>query len=87
MRQYELISILRSAENAGKLKEIIKRHASEIVKEDDWGTRRLQFKQAELDSGHYLLHVCKIAPEKVKELSRELQIDQDVISYMVKRVA
>ena len=93
MREYELITILESGEKTGleetknTLTEIFQRNQVELVKEDDWGIRKLQYDIANQNSGHFILHHCKIAPEKVKDLTHELELEQRVMRYMLRRAA
>ena len=93
MRQYELITILRNTDTAQleeikkTLQTILERYNVEVVKEEVWGDRTFPHDIGHFTAGHFVLNICKIAPEKVKDLSHDLGIEQGVLRYMVKRAA
>ena len=93
MKDYELITIINSADativEQGKkaVKDILTRNEAKIDKEDDWGGRKLHHPIAHTESGHFLYFTMQLDPTKVVDVRRDLQIDQNVLRYLVKRTA
>ena len=87
-REYELITILQDGEGVSKTKEklsdLLKRHEATVVKEDEWGRRRLVPPIKYEQNGYFLFQNLKLDPNRVKEITHELDIDQNVLRYMVK---
>ncbi len=93
MKDYEVITILKNpdatAVEQGKkaVKDILSRNQVKVAKEDDWGARKLHHEIAGSESGHFMYLAVQMEPSKVVDLRRDLQIDQNVLRYMVKRTA
>lgn len=93
MKGYEVITILKSADPAileqakKSVKDILTRNSGRISAEDDWGTRKLHHEIDHIESGHFLYHTVELDPAKIVDVRRDLQIDQNVLRYMVKRTA
>lgn len=93
MRDYEIISILRGTETSaveqGKsaLKTILERNKAKVVKEDDWGMRKFPHSMDKVDVGHYVLTTLQVDPANVSALRHELDIEQSILRYIVKRTA
>ena len=89
MRSYETIFVLRpnleeEAKNAliEKFKAIINT-AGEVVKVDEWGTRKLAYEIEKLKDGYYVLVNFKATIDLPSELERNFRISDDVIRYIV----
>ncbi len=91
MRKYELITILK---NSGELeaikkavKDILERNKVEIVSEDDWGARTLNYEVKKIPQGFFFYMTLNLDPQAVKEISREMHITSGVLQHMFKQVA
>lgn len=92
MKNYELITIFDNAPGElEKLKEafheLLKRNNVEVESEEDWGTRNLHYEREEKNQGFFHYTKCKIEPQSVKEVSRELEIQEGVLQHMIRVVA
>ena len=93
MRDYNLITVLpagdlgRLEEVKTRLRETLTRNKVDIVKEDDMGIRRLPHLIGNTESGCFLKIKCKSKPDQIKNLAHELQIDEGIMRFMVKRTA
>lgn len=90
MRNYEIITIFQDGGDiqASKkvLGEIMERNGATMTSEEDWGTRTLPHLLKKQNRGFYNLMKCQIDPLKVKDLSHEMQIQQDILHFIVKSV-
>lgn len=91
MNKYDLITIFADnpeVEEAKKgWKQIIDRHKAEIIKEEDWGHRKLYHEVNHQTTGIFHFASLKADPKVVREISRELKIQTGVVRFMVKRAA
>lgn len=92
MRNYELIFILHpdlneeaSAEVCNRIKNWISNLGGTIVKENDWGSRRLAYPIRNLREGHYWLYDLEFDPANVAELERDLAIVEPILRYLTVR--
>ena len=94
MNKYELIYIIdtaveEEARNAliEKFNGIIAANGGEVVKDEEWGKRRLAYAIDYKTEGYYVYVAFNGASELPKELSRNLGINESVIrSQVVKLV-
>lgn len=93
VQNYEIITILPAGDLARldeiktRVREILSRNKVEVLKEEDLGIRRLPHEINGVTSGAFLLQNCKVEPASVKDITRDLQIEEGIMRYMVKRVA
>ncbi|MBX7058000.1 MAG: 30S ribosomal protein S6 [Leptospirales bacterium] len=90
MNNYELIAILDPArlDAARKsLGDIMQRHKVSKVEENDWGERRLPHDIDKIGVGRFLCINVKAEPERLREFRHDLEIDSNILRYMMKRVA
>lgn len=88
MRSYETVVIL-SPELAGdeltgmmeKLKGVLESQSAEILKVDNWGTRKLAYAVKKQARGTYLLMIYQANPEIIAEFERRLRIDDAVLKF------
>ena len=89
MRNYETIFVLKPNLEEEKRNELIEKFksiilsAGEIVKVDEWGTRKLAYEIQKLKEGYYVLVNFKASTDLPKELERNYRISEDVIRYIV----
>jgi small subunit ribosomal protein S6 len=89
MRRYEALIVLDpdmpdddvKALNE-RLSGIIKDHAGEIIKLEDWGTRKLAYLVRKKDKGRYILFDFVSGPQLINELERQFKITEDVMKYL-----
>ena len=89
MRRYEALIVLDPDildDDAKALKEkfsgIIKDHAGEIIKIEDWGTKKLAYLVRKKDKGRYILFDFVSGPKLISELERQFKITEDVMKYL-----
>jgi small subunit ribosomal protein S6 len=89
MRHYELIYIVNPNLDAEALNEVItkfsdltKRLKGYIIKVSEWGKRRLAYEVKRFDKGYYVVVDFCGLPETVKELERNLILDDRVLKYL-----
>src|SRR5947207_1363309 len=89
MRIYETIAILKpdTAEAAvkalaKKVEKVLEAKPGEILKRDDWGSKKLAYEIKKEKKGHYLFWSYVQDPKSLGQLDRALRFDETVIRYM-----
>ncbi len=89
---YEHIVIARqdiSQQNAEKLNDDIKaqleKDGAKVAKIEYWGLRNLAYKVKKNRKGHYSLFAIECEPKAIKEVERQLSINEDVLRYLTIR--
>jgi small subunit ribosomal protein S6 len=93
-RLYDLIFILRPATPEDEIAKIMKTletviaaHKGTIVKNENWGTKRLAYRVAKNREGIFVYFQIKTAEgDMVKELERRLKVAEPVIKYQTVRL-
>lgn len=90
---YELMYIVRPtldeqtlAVLSEKVDKFVTNAGGEILKREDWGKRRLAFPIAKFTEGFYSVLQIKLAAPAVRDLERNLQLNEEVLRYLVTRV-
>ena len=91
MNRYELTYIIDAALEENARKELIEKisglivaNGGEVEKVDEtWGKRRLAYAINYKTEGWYVLVTMKAPAELPRELERNLQINEDIIRYLV----
>jgi small subunit ribosomal protein S6 len=91
MRQYELVVVLPSEEDAfRKGKEAVAADlalvAAADIKEEDMGDRPLAYSIKKKERGHYILYTLGLAPNAVTPLERAFKLNTSVLKYLVVKV-
>jgi len=68
------------------LKALIEENGGHIGKIEYWGLRNLTYRVKKNRKGHYSLLAIDAPAPAVKEMERQLSINEDVIRYMTVRV-
>ena len=69
-----------------KFKTLITANGGTINNVDTWGKRRLAYPINFKNEGYYVLVQFTAAPEFPRELERNLQINENVMRYLVTRI-
>ena len=90
MNKYELIYIIDTAVEETTRKELIEKfngiitaNGGEVVKVEEWGKRRLAYAIDYKTEGYYVYVGFNAGAELPKELTRNLQINENVLRYLV----
>ena len=93
MALYEHVLIARqdiSAQQAealnDQLKHLIEDQGGAVAKIEYWGLRNLTYRIKKNRKGHYSLLAIDAPAPAVKEMERQLSINEDVLRYMTVRV-
>lgn len=66
--------------------KIITDAKGKVIKAEYWGLRQLAYKINKMAKGHYTMLGIEASPEALKELERNLGINEDVIRTLTVRV-
>ncbi|MCX7026900.1 MAG: 30S ribosomal protein S6 [Spirochaetes bacterium] len=91
MRQYELVVILPSEEEAfRKGKESVAADMAQFnavdVKEEDMGDRLLAYPILKKERGHYILYRMSLEPQTVSPLERVFKLNTSILKYLLVKV-
>jgi len=88
MRTYESIVILHPelagdelTESVEKLKGLLEQQQAEILKVDNWGTKKLAYLVKKQARGTYVLLIYKADADVIAEFERRLRIDEMVLKF------
>ena len=89
---YELIAILSPKKQNQKsietLNGILENHSVKVEREEKWGEKRIFHPTIPgINKGFYIFKSCRIAPDKIKELSKDLLLDSHILRVMFKKVS
>ncbi len=68
-----------------KIKDLITKNKGEVAKEEAWGKRVLAYPIKHLTEGIYHLLNFKSTPSKIKELEKKLNLDDEVLRFLIVR--
>lgn len=93
LREYEFTFVAKAdlpdsekAKVIGGYEDILKRNGGEVIKKDDWGTKRLAYPINKNFRGHYVIYDIASHPENIAECERLLRIDDNVLRYLVVKI-
>ncbi len=69
-----------------ELKLLVESHGGHIVKIEYWGLRNLAYRVKKNRKGHYSLLAIDAPPAAVKEMERQLSLNEDVLRYLTIKV-
>lgn len=88
MRTYETIYIVHPemvgdgyAAVVDKFKGILSDQQANVLKVDEWGTRKLAYPVKKQSRGTYVLMAYEAGPQVVAELERRMRIDENIIKF------
>ena len=89
LREYELTVIANSQlseDDAKKLQQkyeaILANDGGQIIKKDDWGTKKLSFPIKKQFKGRYVHYDLTCLPVHLAEAERLMRIDENVLRYL-----
>ncbi len=93
MNHYETIYIVNPTLDDDALKEaiekfsdLIKKLKGFIIKVNEWGKRKLAYELKQFDKGYYVvLDFCAL-PKMVRELERNLKLDERILKYITVKI-
>ncbi len=68
-----------------KIESTISKSKGEVSKLDDWGIKKLAYEISHNRKGKYLIYYYKAEPSVVKEIERDLRIDERVLRFLTVR--
>ena len=93
LREYEFTIITKGDQQEADFTKTIETYESlmvkdggEILKKDDWGTKRLAYPIKKTFRGHYLNYDYVGDPINLAEMERLMRIDENVLRYMAIRL-
>ncbi len=92
MKEYELVVLFHPSlevdmsKPLDKVAKIIKGNGGEIVAEDDWGRKRLQYKIRNEDFAVYRVYTLNLPAEAVKKINDTLNITDEVLRFLLTTV-
>lgn len=91
-RDYELVVLLHPdleidlEKPLAKVRQILADNGGEIVKEDNWGKRKLAYRIGKEDFAVYVYMEVKFPAEGVKKVQSTLNITDEVLRYLLTAV-
>jgi len=93
MTKYELVLVLPgNTENDSQLsliqslKKIIATVKGKILKEEDWGVKKMAYPIKKTDLGSYNFWQVELPNDKLKELNRLLNFETRLLRYMLLKI-
>ena len=93
MNKYELLYVIDSAmedqartDLIAQFQTLMTNNGAAVDKAEEWGKRRLAYPINFKNEGYYVLVQFSAAPEFPRELERNLQINENVMRYLVTRI-
>jgi small subunit ribosomal protein S6 len=93
MRFYETVFIARQDLTSNQVEilvqlytDIIKAHGGEVSKTEFCGLRPLAYPIKKNKKGHYILMNIAVESEAIKEMERQMNLNEDILRYLTIRV-
>ncbi len=90
LREYELFYIVRPDLDEEQVRaamdeiaNLVSGHGGEVTKSSLWGRRRLAYTIAGFTDGYYVLKEMSLPGEKLRDLERQLKLDERVIRQLI----
>ncbi len=88
LRKYEFMFILEAGEKTAventknEIKEIMKNFDGSVLREEDYGNRKLAYQIKKKDTGYYYLLHVEIDGEKLKDIDWEVKHKDTILKYI-----
>ena len=66
--------------------DLVKGMGGDVLDVDVWGKRYLAYKINGHNEGYYIIYTFTVAPSKISEIRRQMELKQEVLRYMVVEV-
>lgn len=93
MPYYETVFVARQDVSAVQVEGLIEGFSSiiqdqggKVTKKESWGLRNLAYRIKKNRKGHYVLLNLDAPPEAVKEMERNMRLNEDIIRFLTVRV-
>lgn len=92
MPSYELTYILRPLDEVAlnalneRVASLISSSGGQVTARNDWGKRRFAFPIRKINEGYYVSLQVTLPPQAVRTVERALQLNDEVLRYLVIRV-
>ncbi len=85
MNSYELVFILKEdKENIfNNIKQMVVDLKGKIISQENWGKRNFAYEIKKNPSGYYFLWKINITKDKIQELKKKLDFNEDIIRYLL----
>lgn len=87
-RHYETVCIVKPDVGDDAVKSVIDKASATVEKDggkiarvDDWGRRKLAYPISKKNEGYYFVLTCTSEPATIKEVERQLKLNEDVLRY------
>ena len=70
----------------GVVNDLLGRHQGKVVRTDRWDERKLAYEIRKQKRATYVLSHFEMEPEKITELRRDLDLNEDVLRALVQRI-
>ena len=92
MAKYEMMLIVDTTiseedrdNSINELKELFKTNSVEITNEDVWGNKKMAYKINKSDRWYYILFDLEMDGKLIKELSKTINLDKNILRYMFEK--
>lgn len=93
MAKYELMLIIDSSISEEKrntsiseLKALLEKNEVKVEKEDIWWDKKMAYKINKLDRGFYMLFDLEMNGKSIKEMSKVINLDKNIVRYMFTKI-
>ena len=93
MAKYELMLIVDTSiseeqrnTSVSELKALLEKNEAKITKEDVWWDKKMAYKIGKSDRGFYILFDLEMNGKSIKEMSKIINLDKNIVRYMFTRV-
>jgi len=93
MRIYEELFIVKPDATEEEIDQVVEQIGQVITggdgaidKVEKWGVRKLAYRVAKLEEGHYVLVQFSASPDTVKEIERRLRVTDLVLKFLTVRI-
>jgi len=90
MQHYELLTILSIKLNEEEQKkavekviDLIKKEGGQLIKNEDWGRRKLAYQIKHERHGYYFLLELDLLPDKISAIGKVLKLTPEILRYMI----
>lgn len=89
MKEYELTVLIHPDLEADietpltKVRDLVKTHGGEIIREDNWGKKKLAYKINREDFAVYVYMDVKLPADALLKISNTLNITDEVLRYLL----